>query len=157
MYILPIIKIINDVEHKLLKLKLFSRSSADNWGVILSAVCALHCLMIPFIALASPILGHYLQNMAVHLLIFIILLPISFVAFVKQKKHHQKITPTILASIGLTFLALGIFLEIDHEHINQGYEIYFEEVLSIIGSFMLISAHLLNIKHLRNCRKCNHH
>ncbi len=139
----------------MLKLKLYSNSSADNWGVVLSILCALHCLTLPFMALASPFLKHYLDSNLVHVALFVALLPISFVAFIKQKKHHQKLTPTVLASIGLFFLLIGIVS--GYESGNHNHDSYIAEVFSAVGSVLLITAHLLNLKHLRNCRKCSHH
>lgn len=142
----------------MLNLKQSFRNNADNWGVALSFLCALHCIALPFMALVFPLFAHYLDNNYIHIILFIVLIPISFIAFVKQKKHHQKLTPTVLASIGLTCLLIGIILgqQSAHHH-HHHHQLSGEEAFSAIGSVMLVIAHLLNLKHLRNCRKCNHH
>jgi len=130
------------------------KSLYDSWGIVLSIFCAVHCLALPILALASPISAHFLEDVNIHLILFLILMPISFIAFIKHRKSHEKLSPLVLASFGMSFLLMGILYPGGHNH-DKLYS--FAELLSVVGSILLIIAHGLNLKHLENCGKCSHH
>ena len=127
---------------------------ADTWGIAISFACAIHCLTLPFVAVVSPLLSKFISSPFIHIGLFVTLLPISFIAFIRQKRKHQKSSPSILAGIGLMLLFIGLSFSLEHGHDNLDFHL--EDFISILGSLLLITAHILNIKHLKNCRQCCH-
>lgn len=121
----------------------------DRAGVILSALCLLHCLSMPMIVLSLPILArYYLANPIFHLVLALMIVPVGAYSFYKGYKHHHKVRPIMFGLPGMLLVSLTPYLV----HV-QGLSIP-EQVSMIFGSALLITAHLIN---RRSCHKCHHH
>lgn len=125
----------------------------DRWGILLSSLCAIHCLITPVLLLALPVLGGYFHNPLVHIIMALFVVPVGLFAFWSGYKHHKKVSLFVMGIVGLSLvggapLAHDFFHELMHD-----FEFLSEEVMTILGSVILICAHLLN----RRACQCDDH
>ena len=111
----------------------------DIVGILCSSACALHCMLMPVVISFAPSLSVFFENEWIHIGLVITLVPVALIALVRGKKSHGKSLPLALGVLGMTALWLAIALE--------SFEIHnLETVLTVMGSFLLITAHLWNLK-----------
>ncbi len=115
------------------------RGRLDRAGVVLSALCAAHCLASILIVSALGIGGQFLLAPIIHEVGLALAMVIAAVAIGWGALRHRRATPFVTAMTGLTFM--GGALAMPH-----GYE---EAVLTIIGVGLVSAGHILN---LRACR-----
>ncbi|NKC00591.1 MAG: MerC family mercury resistance protein [Pseudomonadales bacterium] len=82
----------------------------DRWAIVLSGICLLHCLALPFAVLLGPVLGQWLLDTEtnVHWLLLALALPISFWALRRGYKSHRSLVTLTSGSIGLLLMFLGV-------------------------------------------------
>lgn len=103
----------------------------------LSGLCLVHCLLLPLIIVAVPLLAR-LDESHFHLQMLLIVVPVSLFAFALGfRRHHSK---AIIAGgiAGITVLALGGTVA----HTNYG--ILADSLLTIAGSIILATSHYFN-------------
>ncbi|GEM_PF-253525 len=113
----------------------------DRWnkiGIVLSGICALHCLITPVLLFAIPVLGGFFENSWFHIILALGVLPVGLFAFWKGYQHHRKISILGFGLMGMTFIISAAL--VPHEWVEWK-EI---DVVTVIGSLFLISAHILN-------------
>lgn len=110
----------------------------DRWGLWLSSLCAIHCLLTPLLVLALPVLGGFFEQEWVHLGMAFFVVPVGLIAFWSGYKHHRQIRVLSLGVVGLTLVGLASVLP--HEMV----EIQELDVVTIMGSICLIAAHIVN-------------
>lgn len=111
----------------------------DRAGVVLSALCAVHCLASVVLVSALGIGGQFLLAPAIHEVGLVLAMIIAAVAIGAGALRHRRAAPFVTAMTGLSFM--GAALAVDH-----GIE---EAVLTIIGVALVSAGHILN---LRRCR-----
>ncbi|WP_372656111.1 MerC domain-containing protein [Halobacteriovorax sp.] len=116
----------------------------DQTGIICSGACAIHCLLFPILAFASPAISNYLNNEWIHVTLVIALIPIAFFSFSRSIAIHGDKKPIVLGSAGILFLVSAIAVESLHIEIAG-----LEKSLTAIGSILLIAAHIFNIKGIK--------
>lgn len=101
-----------------------------------SFACLIHCLALPLLLAAMPVLSSVLAiPEEFHLWVLAFAVPASGAALVSGRLRHHAIVPMLLGVFGLTLLALGAIV--------VGGERW-ETPVTVIGSLTLASAHLLN-------------
>ncbi|RPE13374.1 MerC domain-containing protein [Chitinophaga lutea] len=129
-------------------MNLFSKWNLDALGIGASLACAVHCVLLPLVVTALPLLGFELfenENLEYGLLAF------SFVVgytalFRGYRKHHRHLKPLLLFSAGFAGLLAGHFLAPES----------LEPFVIIAGAGLIVWAHLRNIKECKNCKVCRH-
>lgn len=124
--------------------------TTDRWdkiGILLSSLCAVHCLVTPLLALTLPVLGNTFEEEWVHLLMALFVVPVGVFAFWSGYKHHRKTKVFTLGLFGL-FLVGGASLA-PHSWV----EFFGHDLVTIFGSTFLITAHILN----RRACLCHRH
>jgi hypothetical protein len=119
-----------------------SRPHIDLAGIGLSALCCLHCVALPFIA--SGMLA-WVASEGVHIGVTLALSFIVFAAAVPGYRRHRRSVVPVLFGFGLS-LIIGALL--GEDALGGGGE----TLLTLAGSGVLISAHVLNLR-LRSQRK----
>ena len=104
--------------------------------MLLSGLCALHCVSGLLLVAVLGIGGGFLLDPAIHRVGLVIATLIAAVAIGLGALRHRRAAPFVIAMTGLTFM--GGALAVDH-----GVE---EAVLTIIGVSMVASAHVLNLR-----------
>jgi uncharacterized membrane protein len=102
-------------------------------GVFLTALCAIHCMAMPFLLTAIPFLGDYLSETVEHIIVIVSLLMATFILYKDYKQHKIK-TPFILFGLGgLLQLTAVLFVK------NQ-----IETILLVSGGFIIMAAYFIN-------------
>ncbi len=113
----------------------------DNFGLTISAACAIHCILLPVLVILSPYIElAFFTSHEFHETLMYFILPTSLVAFTMGcKKHNDDIVKLGgICAIFVLLIALSL-----HE---------FSETLSII--LTLFASSLLIFTHLRNRTLC---
>lgn len=115
----------------------------DRTGAFLSSLCALHCLVTPFITLSLPLWVYSIHYSPAHLFISVFIFPIAIYAFLKGYKRHASKFVLFLGVTGLLLLSVGLIAPSTREQLR------WNDVLTILGSLCLIAGHYLNRRFLK--------
>lgn len=101
-----------------------------------SAMCVVHCLALPLLLAALPVLSSVLNiPETAHLWILAFATPTSGLALITGRAGHRATYPLLLGACGLALLAAGA--------LASG-ETAAETLLTVGGSLLLAGAHLAN-------------
>lgn len=123
---------------------------SDRWdklGITLSGICAIHCLITPFLAIAIPVLGETFEQPWVHIVMALFVVPVGLYAFYTGYLHHMKKGLTALGVTGIAMVGVGLLAPI------SGINLFGHDVITIAGSLCLVVAHVLN----RRACLCHRH
>lgn len=112
------------------------RGRLDRAGVLLSCLCAVHCVLGIVIVAGLGLGGGFLLDPAIHRIGILLATILAGVAIGIGAIKHRRAVPFVVAMTGLTFMGGG--LAVDH-----GIE---EAVLTIIGVALVGAGHVLNLR-----------
>ena len=112
------------------------RGRLDRAGMILSSLCAVHCVLGIVIVAGLGLGGGILLDPAIHRIGLLLATIIAGVAIGIGAIQHRRAAPFVVAMTGLTFMGGG--LAVDH-----GIE---EAVLTVIGVTLVAAGHVLNLR-----------
>lgn len=118
------------------------RNLADRAGILLSAICIIHCLLTPVVLLSLPALRISEYHESFHELMILILPVLAVLAFVPGYRRHRDASVFKWSLPGLALLVFAAVYFEDHALGQIGF--------SVAGSLLLIRAHLIN-RRLCNC------
>ncbi len=113
------------------------RARLDRVGIVLSGLCAVHCLFTILVVSSLGLGGGLLLNPAIHKIGLALALIVAAVAIGIGALRHRRRAPFVTAMTGLSFM--GGALAVGH-----GVE---EAVLTVIGVALVSLAHVLNLRH----------
>lgn len=115
-----------------------STTGLDRAAVLLSGLCLLHCLAVPFAIIFGPLLSQWLvsSETQVHWLLLALALPISAIALARGYSRHHSTLTLLLGGMGLTLMFIGV-----SHLIGESWEI----ALTAIGVSSLLVAHIRNL------------
>jgi len=120
----------------------------DRIGISAASLCALHCILLPILLPALPLLG--LSILADHWWehVFLIISAIigSIALFAGFKQYHRRLYPFYL-------LILGIAIYWQKHDFSEQVQPY----IIVIGATLIIAAHFANIRLCNSCKNCNKH
>ncbi|MGB0693903.1 MAG: MerC domain-containing protein [Pseudomonadales bacterium] len=126
------------------------RARLDTAAVILSGICMLHCLALPVVLTIFPIFNvALLDEQTFHLVMLIVILPISLVALTIGCTQHKDRLTIVLGTTGLGVLMFTAVFG------HEAFGFTGERIITSIGGLILASAHIQNY---RCCRRddCDH-
>jgi MerC mercury resistance protein len=112
----------------------------DRLGIAFSSACIVHCVMVAFLPLFFPALTVYTHSTWVHIIVGVIILFTSPLAFIPGYRKHGLSWVIGTAFVGLFLILAGIMME--HKVSDQ-----ISHAVSILGSLTLVLAHAKNIQH----------
>ena len=121
----------------------------DASAVGLSALCLVHCLALPALALLLPVLGLWARAEWVHVVFVLIAAPVAVLSFVDPATRRPRSWP--LATAAILGLALMIAGALEFPSAAD------ERVLTVLGGLLLAGAHLTNWRrrhHDAHCAAC---
>lgn len=125
------------------------RRHADLVGAMASGVCLLHCLLTPVVLSLSPSFVSYLPGDAwFHRVLAVGIVLLGAAAFVPGYRIHRQ-RPL------LALIAVGMALILSVAWSGASLSRMAELGLSVSGSLMLVTAHLLNRSFCRQCHHCD--
>ncbi len=108
----------------------------DGVAVTASVLCLIHCLVLPVLLVALPVLVTMLAvPESFRTFAFILALPTSVLAMTLGRRRHKLRWPLVVAGIGLTLLGVGTFLIASEAA---------ERVDTSMGAVLLAVAHVGN-------------
>lgn len=117
----------------------------DRIGITATSLCALHCILLPVILPALPLLG--LSFLADHTWEHVFLIITGLLGTVAMmsgfKKYHRRLYPLYLLMFGL------IVYWMKHDFAEN-----LQPFFIIVGSSCIVAAHFINLKLCNNCKKC---
>lgn len=117
-------------------MKLAVARALDISAIGLSALCLVHCLALPILAVSLPLLGSWARAEWVHVVFVAFAAPIALLAMVDFRARR-------LSSVGLAGLALaGLSLMLAGA--LEVPSLAWERPLTVIGGLLLATAHALN-------------
>ena len=121
------------------------RKYMDTAAVVLSGVCMLHCLALPIALTILPIVNvTLLDESTFHLIMMVVILPISVVALSIGCRQHKDKLNLVLGSIGLVILTITAIFGHDLLGLTG------ERIVTSIGGLILAAAHIQNYRCCRN-------
>lgn len=106
-------------------------AAIDGTAITLSGLCLLHCLALPLLSTALPIVGIWAEAEWLHKTFVVAALPFSLMALASSRITW----PTGLMIVsGFGFLVAGAFVEAWHDYETQ---------LTVIGGLLLAAGHAL--------------
>ncbi|MGB0523381.1 MAG: MerC domain-containing protein [Flammeovirgaceae bacterium] len=123
-------------------MKSLFKLNLDNLGICISSLCALHCLITPFLLILLPFAslafleaeGFEIGMIALSFVLALASLVVSYF------RNHRNTTPMMLAGVGFIFFALARLVHLEAAEI----------LLSIIGGACIVIAHYRNRKLLKS-------
>lgn len=112
------------------------RDRMDRFGMVLSGLCAVHCVLGVVIVAGLGLSGGFLLNPAIHRAGLLLATIIAGVAIGLGALRHGRRAPFVTAMTGLSFM--GGALAVGH-----GVE---EAVLTVIGVTLVAAGHVLNLR-----------
>jgi hypothetical protein len=122
------------------------RGRLDRAGMLLSSLCAVHCVLGIVIVAGLGLGGGLLLDPVIHRIGLLMATLIAGVAIGLGALQHRRAVPFVVAMMGLSFMGGGLAVE-------HGIE---EAVLTVIGVSLVALGHLLNVRHLRSCAAIGH-
>ena len=115
------------------------RGRLDRAGLLLSGLCALHCVLGVIIVAGLGLGGGVFLDPAIHRVGLVLATVIAAVAIGVGAVRHRRALPFVVAMTGLSFM--GGALAVGH-----GVE---EAALTVIGVALVAAGHLLNLRKAR--------
>ena len=112
------------------------RGRLDRAGLVLSSLCAVHCVLGIVVVAGLGLGGGVLLDPAIHRIGLLMATLIAGVAIGIGALQHRRRAPFVVAMMGLTFMGGGLAVE-------HGVE---EAVLTIIGVALVAAGHVLNLR-----------
>ena len=127
-----------------------SVSFVDRFAIGVSALCIAHCLLLPILLVALPVLGQsLLGSESLHVLLVYAVMPSSLFALSIGCSQHKRASFMLFGILGITLLVLGISVEIlglDHD---------WEQRFTLCGALMIAFAHVGNFQKCREAKAEN--
>lgn len=109
-----------------------------------SLLCLAHCLALPLLLLMLPgTLAVFARSEAAHLWIFFLVAPFALIALALGYRRHRRLLPGLLGSLGVACVGIALF-----PAVGEGGA----KLITIIGSLLLVSGHLLNWRERAHAR-----
>ncbi|MBL6749815.1 MAG: MerC domain-containing protein [Nevskia sp.] len=136
-------------------------NSSDEWlgrldrlGIVLSGICIVHCLALPLLLAALPLVGgSVFGGHAFHEWLLVAVVPVSLVALGFGYRRHGDANVMRLGGAGLALLCFATY----------GYRLVglsedWERAISIVGGLIHAAGHVLNFRRTRAVHEaqCTH-
>ncbi|WP_158971265.1 MerC domain-containing protein [Paraglaciecola sp. L3A3] len=121
------------------------RSILDKLGIWASSLCALHCLALPILIPLLPLVGSlfFAQDWFEKTILSMSMIVGFWALFIGFYKYHRQIYP-------LYSLFLGGLIYWNKDIFGEQYEPF----TIAIGAFLIIAAHVTNLKLCKSCHSC---
>jgi hypothetical protein len=109
----------------------------DHLAITLSGLCVVHCLLLPFIIVALPLLVQF-NGKHFHLQMLVAVIPVSLIAFAYAYPRHRNKTIIAWGLVGIAIMFVGGTIA----HANYG--AVADTTLTMAGAIILATSHFFN-------------
>lgn len=133
-----------------------TRKNYDTLGITFSILCGVHCLITPILIVNFPKMGERFESPWVQAILLIIIALVFYQSVIKNFMLHKSRITLILGALGFLTLISTYVMELlgshgehhgHHHHHHQDETITI--ALAIVGSLLMISSHILNMKYCK--------
>jgi hypothetical protein len=126
-------------------------NAADRSAITLSALCMIHCFVLPIILILLPTLTSvvFLSDERFHIWLIYGVLPVSVFAVVSGYLYHRNWSVLLITLIGMSILVLVALL--GHAVFGDTGEV----VASVMGSLLVAYGHIKNFKSRKQMSQCH--
>ena len=122
----------------------------DRSAIVLSVICAMHCLAVPLSVVMVPMASTYwFADEHFHFLLLYLVLPTSALAIFLGCRRHRTFRVIAWGSAGLGLLVVGALL--GHDRLGE----LGEKGLTLLGAGFIVLAHVHNFRLCRQSQ-CAH-
>ncbi len=115
----------------------------DHAAIVLSGLCLVHCLLLPVIIVAVPLLAQ-LNETHFHAQMLLVVVPVSLFAFAHGYRRHGNLRIIAGGIAGIAVLFIGGTV------VHASYGILADSLLTIAGSIVLATSHYFNNRLMRH-------
>ncbi len=115
----------------------------DHAAIALSGLCLVHCLLLPVIIVAVPLLAQ-LNETHLHAQMLLVVVPVSLFAFAHGYRRHGNLRIIAGGIAGIAILFIGGTV------VHASYGILADSLLTIAGSIVLATSHYFNNRLMRH-------
>lgn len=110
-------------------------SRIDRWGMAISSLCLIHCILLPVAIALLPAFASSLPGDAwVHPVLIGLALPVTGLALRRGYAAHRRLVPALSGGLGLALIGAALWF---HGTVP-------ETVLTVAGGLTVTLAHLMN-------------
>lgn len=109
----------------------------DHMAITLSGLCLVHCLLLPFVIVALPLLAQFNET-HFHVQMLIVVVPVSLFAFAIAYRRHRNKAIIAWGIAGIVIMFIGGTVA----HTNYGD--LADSLLTVAGSIVLATSHFFN-------------
>ena len=123
----------------------------DFIGILFSFLCGIHCIVTPILIINFPALGEKFESPWVQSVLLFLIAGIFYQSVYKSFKLHKSKLTLSLGISGFSILIFTYLFELfsghdAHEATAHHHDESLTIALAIVGSVLMISSHLFNIK-----------
>jgi hypothetical protein len=118
----------------------------DRAAVMLSGLCVLHCLALPFLLVSLPAISAYSEG-HLHAQMLVLALPVSVIALAFGFRRHGSRYIIGFGILGMLLLVIGGTVA------HSRYGLVADRAFSISGALVLAVSHYFNSRRVRHCRQ----
>lgn len=108
----------------------------EGMAVSASFLCLVHCLALPLLLLALPILvGTVFESDVFHILAAALVVPAAALAFLLGYRRHRTASPALLGAVGVVCIVAALL---------PGWSEGAASAITVAGSLVLIGGHVVN-------------
>jgi len=111
----------------------------DKVAVLLSGLCLLHCLLLPFAIAVLPFLGQFGDD-HFHRELLLFVVPVSVIALTAGYRRHGHIEVMFFGGLGLAILVIGGTI------VHDTYGDAVDRLMTVTGSLILAGTHYRNYR-----------
>lgn len=126
-----------DVTHSLLD---EPNDTADRLGILVSAICAVHCMLVPILFYLLPAAGVALGDERLEWGLLLLAGMVASLSLGLSYRRHRSLTVLALLVAGLLLLVAARLLE---EH---GEPALLSALVSVVGASVLVTGHAFNLR-----------
>ena len=126
-----------DVTHSLLD---EPNDAADRLGILVSAICAVHCMLVPILFYLLPAAGVALGDERLEWGLLLLAGMVASLSLGLSYRRHRSLTVLALLAAGLLLLVAARLLE---EH---GEPALLSALVSVVGASVLVTGHAFNLR-----------
>ena len=83
-------------------------STADNFGIWASSLCAVHCAVSPLLFLITPAIAAWWVASSVHIAAALLVIPLAIFALYRGWKKHTRVWPLVCAGFAALLILAGL-------------------------------------------------
>lgn len=118
----------------------------DRVAVMLSGLCLLHCLALPFLLVSLPAISAFSEG-HLHAQMLLLAIPVSVIALAFGFRRHGSRYIVAFGVLGMLLLVIGG--TVAHTY----YGLVADRAFSISGALVLAVTHYFNSRRIRHCRQ----